>query len=83
MENADVIAIYYGPHANAPISLMELGLFAKSKKCVVACPNGYWKRGNVQIVCAKYGIEIVDGVDGLAKGVLNMLREKGKLGTSI
>jgi hypothetical protein len=32
---------------------------------VIVCPEGYWKRGNVQIACKKYGIEMVNDDDGL------------------
>jgi len=73
-EKADVIALYFGPEAKAPISLLELGLFARSKKTIVACPEGYWKKGNVQIVCAKYGIELVDDLEKLVEAVTNRLR---------
>jgi hypothetical protein len=73
-EKADVIALYFGPEAKAPISLLELGLFARSKKTIVACPEGYWKKGNVQIVRAKYGIELVDDLENLVEAVTNRLR---------
>jgi hypothetical protein len=55
---------------------MELGLFAREgkEKLVVACPEGYWKRGNVQIVCGRYGIEVVDSAKELVEGVKKKLR---------
>ncbi len=69
LEAADVIALYFARETMAPISLLELGLFARTGKMVVACPPGYWKRGNVQIVCQRLKIELVDSVDELVKGV--------------
>src|SRR5271168_1974156 len=54
MEIADVIAMYLGPGSPAPISLLELWLFARSGKIVVACPEGFWRRGNVQVVCKRF-----------------------------
>ena len=58
---------------------MELGLFATEgkEKLVVACPKGYWKCGNVQIVCGKYGIEVVDSAKELVEGVKKKLRAMG------
>ncbi|MCJ7560971.1 nucleoside 2-deoxyribosyltransferase domain-containing protein [Candidatus Bathyarchaeota archaeon] len=56
MECADVIAMYFDPKAKSPITLLELGLFAKSKKLIVCCPEGYWRKGNVDVVCSKYHI---------------------------
>lgn len=68
-EKSDIIALYFGPEAKAPISLLELGLFVRSKKAIVACPDGFWKKGNVQIVCARFGIELVDDLDALIQSV--------------
>ncbi|CZT50745.1 uncharacterized protein RSE6_11787 [Rhynchosporium secalis] len=79
MKAADIVAVYFNPESPAPITLMELGLFAKEKKMVVACPKGYYKRGNVQIVCQKYGIEVVDNVAELAGRVVNLLGEIGAI----
>lgn len=69
LEAADVIALYFAKDTTAPISLLELGLFARTGKMIVACPPGYWKRGNVQIVCDRLGVELVDSVDELVKGI--------------
>lgn len=58
LERADVIAMWLEPATRAPISLLELGLFARSGKLVVACPDGYWRKGNVEIVCARCAIPL-------------------------
>jgi hypothetical protein len=65
MEAADVIAVYFSPTTQAPITLLELGLFARSGKCVVGCPEGYWRRGNVQVICDRFGIKLVGSVGEL------------------
>ena len=56
MERADIIALYFDPNTKSPISLLELGLFANSKKLIVYCPEGFWRKGNVDIVCRKYKV---------------------------
>jgi len=56
MEKATVIAMYFDPNTKSPISLLELGLFANSKKLIVYCPDGFWRKGNVDIICRKYKI---------------------------
>jgi len=63
---ATVIAMYFAPSTQAPISLLELGLFASSGKLIVCCPDGYWRKGNVEIVCVRYSIPLVDDLDALA-----------------
>ena len=74
-ERASIIAVYFGAEAKAPISLLELGLFARSKKTIVACPDGYWKKGNVQIVCARFGIELVEDMDQLIQEITKRLNQ--------
>ncbi|MEZ4444320.1 MAG: nucleoside 2-deoxyribosyltransferase domain-containing protein [Polyangiaceae bacterium] len=56
MERADVIAMYFAPASRAPITLLELGLHAASGKLIVCCPDGYFRKGNVDLVCRRYGV---------------------------
>ncbi len=73
MENADVIAVYFDPEGKAPITLMEVGLHARANKLVVCCPEGYWRRGNVQVVCNFYNIPLVDDLEALIREVKERL----------
>jgi len=65
MQQATCVAMYFAPSTKAPITLLELGLCARSGKLVVCCPEGYWRRGNVQVVCAKYQIPILESLTEL------------------
>lgn len=65
MERATWIAMYFAPGTKSPISLLELGLFARSGKLIVCCPDGFWRKGNVEIVCAKYNIVLFLSLDEL------------------
>ena len=56
MEQANTIAFYFDPSTKSPITLLELGLWARSRKVIVCCPEGFWRKGNVDIVCAYYQI---------------------------
>jgi len=69
MWNADVVAVYFDPDTQAPVSLLELGLFANSGKVVVCCPQGYWKRGNVQVVCERFRIELCETLNDLLRSL--------------
>src|SRR5574343_117637 len=55
LENADVILMYFDPNSKSPISLLELGLFHR-KPMAVCCPDGFWRQGNIKIVCEWYDI---------------------------
>lgn len=73
-EKADIVVIYFHPATQAPVSLLEFGICARVPgKAIVVCPEGYWKRGNVQIVCKKFGVEIIDNVDGLREAIVKRL----------
>ncbi len=56
LEEADVILMYFAPGSKAPISLLELGLFGRSGKMHVVCQEGFWRKGNVDVVCERYAI---------------------------
>jgi hypothetical protein len=58
LEQADVIAMWFAPASAAPITLLELGLHARFGHLVVGCPDGYWRKGNVEVVCARFGIPV-------------------------
>jgi hypothetical protein len=73
-ELADLIAMYFCPATKAPITLLELGLFARSGKVVVCCPDGFWRKGNVDIVCQRYGVPMVGDLAVLAEWVYHKLR---------
>jgi hypothetical protein len=56
MESSDIILMYLDPATKSPISLLELGLHANDNKLVVYCPKGFWRKGNVDIVCERYNV---------------------------
>jgi hypothetical protein len=68
-DRADVIPFYFASETQSPITLMELGLAARSGKAIVCCPDGYWRRGNVEVVCARYRIHMVETLPGLIEEV--------------
>ena len=63
-EGADLILMYFDPNTKSPISLLELGLF-HTKKILVCCPDGFWRKGNVEIVCERYGIPLFETLEEL------------------
>jgi hypothetical protein len=74
-ERAAVIAMYFAPSTQAPISLLELGLAARSGKLLVCCPEGYWRKGNVDLVCRRYGVPIVKDLTTLIADVRRLMAE--------
>lgn len=65
LEHADLIVMYFAPNTKSPISLLELGLYVRSKKIMVVCPDGFWRKGNVEVVCNYYNIPLYNNLDTL------------------
>jgi len=57
LEKADVIIMNILGGSKSPISLLELGLFAKENKVIVFCPPTYYRFDNVKITCQKYDVK--------------------------
>lgn len=64
-EYADLRVYYFSPGTQSPITLLELGLF-REQECIVCCPDGFWRQGNVRIVCERYAIPFCKDLDTLA-----------------
>lgn len=65
LEFADIIVMYFAPNSQSPISLLEFGLYAKTQKLIVLCPEGFWRKGNVDIVAEKYNVQTVQTFEEL------------------
>ena len=63
LEDADIIFMYLSPETKSPISLLELGLHADDRKMIVCCPAGFWRKGNVDIVCTRNNIQCFTNID--------------------
>lgn len=73
LEMADYIVMFIDPNTLSPITLMEIGLHAKSGKMIVCCPEGFWRKGNVDIVGLKYGYPVVDTIEELIDAIKKRL----------
>lgn len=70
---ADIPIFYFDPDTMSPITLMELGMVAQSgfltREPIVCCPDGFWRKGNVDILCANNGIKRVKTLNQLIEGL--------------
>lgn len=67
LDKAKKIVFYMDKATKSPITLIELGLHAKDSNCCVYCPDGFWKKGNVDIICERFNVPMVDSIDDLVK----------------
>lgn len=69
MEKADLIIMNFLPGSASPVTLLELGLYANSKKLMVCCPDDYYRSGNVHIVCKNYNVPLFKKLDQLLESI--------------
>jgi Nucleoside 2-deoxyribosyltransferase like len=74
LDAADIVVMYLAAGTKSPVSLLELGLHARAGKLRVCCPEGFWRRGNVEVVCGRYRIPLFDTLDDLITDLRASLR---------
>ena len=67
LDRAAMVFMYYDPSTQAPITLLELGLHATERTVVVVCPDGFWRKGNVEIVCDRFGLPLYNSIADFQK----------------
>lgn len=73
-DGADIVVVFFHGISPAPISLLELGLSARSGKAIACAMDGYSKKGNVEAVCRRYKATFVTTEDELKDAVIKKLR---------
>ena len=68
LEEADLILMYILGTSKSPISLLEMGLHARSGKMVVICEEDFYRYDNVRITCDYYGVPLFTSLDSYLKG---------------
>ena len=65
LDKSDIIAMVLLDDSKSPISLLELGLYAKENKLIVFCTPKFYRFDNVRLTCEKYNIELVQNLQPL------------------
>jgi hypothetical protein len=65
LDAVDIAFFYFSPETKAPITLMELGsqIGSGPKRMIVCCPDGFWRKGNVEIFCDREGWPLYNDLD--------------------
>lgn len=64
-----LIVMNFVPDTISPISLLELGRYATSGKMHVVCPQGYFRKGNVEVICDRDKIPLYESLDQLKESL--------------
>ena len=63
LEEADMIIMYILGTSKSPISLLEMGLHAKSGKMYVICEKDFYRYDNVRITCDYYEVPLYNDLE--------------------
>ena len=80
IERSHLIVMYLQPDTKSPISLLELGLVAKEvyvadKEMIVLCPEGFYRKGNVDVVCQYYDIAQAKDMNDLIAKTIERIKD--------
>lgn len=67
LESAHIIIFNFEPKSQSPITLAELGLHLgdQNRHLLVRCPEGFYRKGNVDIMCERFGIPVYEKLEEL------------------
>jgi hypothetical protein len=77
LNQSDIIFMNLLPESLSPISLLELGLHANDK-LIVCCPQGFWRKGNVEIVCDRFDIPLYETYDEALESLIYIIDKRTK-----
>lgn len=65
LDKSDLIVMVLLDDSKSPISLLEIGLYAKSNKLIVFCTSNFYRWDNVRLTCEKYHIPLIQDLNPL------------------
>ncbi len=77
LDMATTILVNFERTSKSPISMMELGLHAHRKgRVLVVCPTGFYRKGNVDIVCERYQIPVYEELDQAVAEIKKIIHDE-------
>lgn len=75
INDASFVLLHFEPDTKSPITLGELYwcLARKPQHTIVSCPDGFWRRGNVQIMCERENVLCHDSLDEAVADLMRRL----------
>lgn len=75
IERADLVLIHFAAGSKSPVTMAEFGLCCALKpgSTIVSCPPGYYRKGNIDIMCERYGIRRFEDLDNATTYLKNLL----------
>jgi len=68
LQIASHVIVYFDPATKSPVSMLELGAF--HHKAIVVCPDGFWRKGNIDIFCEVFHVKQVADLETAIKQIV-------------
>jgi len=67
LDKCDMIIMYFDPNTLSPITLLEFGRYVGdvNKSMLICCPDVFWRKGNIEVMCERYNRKLLDNFDDL------------------
>jgi hypothetical protein len=88
LRRADVIFFYFAPGTQSPITLLEFGQAVELKQAslgagrssdvIVVCPDTFWRKGNIEVMCADRNIPLYNTLDDGVQCLIQTLEASNK-----
>lgn len=75
---AHLVVFYFDPNTKSPISLLEFGFCMHQQyyaDIIVCCPDGFWKKGNIDVLCSLSQTKQVDTLEDLTASIKSCITE--------
>lgn len=78
LELADAILVHIDPETKSPITLLEIGMLSqlKPRATYISCPVGFWRRGNIEILCGRYDMMLYKSLAEATGSVIAYLNQQ-------
>jgi len=69
IEVVDAVLMWFEPGTLSPITLAEHGFLCGQNsqgamnRLIVGCPDGFWRKGNVEMMCDRYNVPLFDNLE--------------------
>lgn len=66
---ADYVVVYFDPETKSPVTMLELGMVGceKNGKVLVCCPDGFFRKGNIDIFCEMFEVKQFNSLEDIVK----------------
>jgi hypothetical protein len=81
-EAADMVIFVFTKDSKAPITFLEFGLYGPDKDSLVCAEEGFYRQGNLDIVCERFNIPIYHDLDEMIEDLRRVL-DQHQLGPKV